>query len=149
MSTLYARLRADIVVAMKAQDRARAALLRTNDAAIQRAAMDANVPIDDALVVSTLRKVVKTLAAANEEFAKGGRDDLIAANLTEIAVVEGYLPQTLAGAELEAVLTEAVQMTGASGKRDLGKVMAWLKQHARAGDIDLGAAGKALQARLP
>jgi uncharacterized protein YqeY len=149
MSTLYARLRSDIIAAMKAQDRARATVLRTNDAGIQRAALDGNVPIDDALVVSTLRKAVKTLTAANADFAKGGRADLITANEAEIAILTDYLPRSLDGAELDSLLAEAIQATGATGKRDLGKVMGWLKQHARAGEIDLGAAGKALLAKLP
>jgi uncharacterized protein len=149
MSPHYARLRSDIIVAMKAKDRARATVLRTNDAAIQRAALDGNVPIDDALVVSTLRKAVKTLTAANAEFARGGRADLIAANEAEIAILAAYLPRSLDGAELDSLLGEAIQATGATSKRDLGKVMGLLKQHPRAGEIDLGAAGKALQAKLP
>jgi uncharacterized protein YqeY len=148
MSSLYARLRADIVKAMKAQDRDRATILRTNDAAIQRAAMDGNVPIDDGLVVATLRKAVKTLAAANEEFARGGRDDLIAANRTEIAVIETYLPVVLEGEALAALVDEAVQATGATTKREMGAVMAWLKRHPAAEQLDFGAVSKLLQTRL-
>ena len=89
MPTIYEKIRADVIAAMKARDSEKATILRTNDAAIQRAAMDANAEIDDALVIATLRKAIKNLAAANEEFAKGGRDDLIATNRKEIAVIEG------------------------------------------------------------
>jgi len=64
MAPLYDSLRADIVTAMKARDAATTTALRTADAAVKRAAMDGNKEIDDALVVTTLRKAVKNLADA-------------------------------------------------------------------------------------
>ncbi len=85
MATVYETLRADIIAAMKARDTARATALRTMDAAIQRAALDANKPIDDALSLTALRKAVKNLTDARTEFEKGGRADLVAANTAEIA----------------------------------------------------------------
>lgn len=148
MSEIYTRLRADIVVAMKARDSARATILRTNDAAIQRAAMDVNAAIDDALVVATLRKAIKNLTAANEDFAQGGRADLIATNDVEIAVIEGYLPAQIDRAKLEAIVVEVIAATGATTKRDMGKVMGALKQRADAGQLDFGAVSKLLQAKL-
>lgn len=149
MPTIYETLRADIVVAMKAKDSARATILRTADAAIQRSAMDQNKPIDDALVTTALRKAVKNLHDANAEFAKGGRNDLIEANRAEIAVLEKYLPAGLDAAKLEALVVEAIAATGASTKKDMGKVVAALKQRPEAGLIDFGAASKLVQARLP
>jgi hypothetical protein len=85
MPTLYETLRADIITAMKARDSARATILRTADAAVQRSAMDLNKPIDDTLVLATLRKSVKNLTDASEEFARGGRIDLVSANQASIA----------------------------------------------------------------
>ena len=85
MPTLYETLRADIILALKARDSGTALALRTADAAIQRAAMDTNKPIDDALATATLRKAVKNLTDAKTEFEKGGRPDLVAANSAEIA----------------------------------------------------------------
>ena len=63
-SSMYERLRADILVAVKARDTAKAVILRTADAAVQRASMDANKPIDDAMVTASLRKAVKNLQDA-------------------------------------------------------------------------------------
>ncbi len=60
MSTIYEKIRADIIAAMKARDSATALILRTTDAAIQRAAMDGGKPIDDPLVVTVLRKAART-----------------------------------------------------------------------------------------
>lgn len=148
MPTIYERLRADIVVAMKARDTATAGTLRTNDAAIQRAAMDQNKPIDDALVVATLRKAVKNLTDANTEFAKGGRADLVAANEAEIRIVEKYLPQGLDAARLEALVVEAIAETGVQSRKEMGKVIGALKRRSEAALIDFGAASKLIQAKL-
>jgi hypothetical protein len=149
MPTTYETLRADIVVALKARDSAATLSLRTADAAIQRAAMDANKPIDDALVVTTLRKAVKNLADARAEFEKGGRTDLVAANTAEIARLEKYLPQAFDPAKLEALVNEAIAATGAQSKKDMGKVIGALKQRPEAPLLDFGVVSKLVQSKLP
>ena len=149
MPTIYETLRADIVAAMKAKEGVTLTSLRTADAAIQRAAMDGNKPIDDALVTATLRKAVKNLADARADFAKGGRADLVAANDVEIELLEKYLPPGLDPAKLEALLAEVIKETGAATKKDMGRVMGALKQRPEAAAIDFGAVSKLLQAKLP
>lgn len=149
MPTLYETLRADIVTAMKARDATTTTSLRTADAAIKRAAMDANKDVDDAMVVATLRKAVKNLADAKTEFAKGGRADLVAANDTEIRVLEKYLPQALDPAKVDALIAAAIQETGAQSKKDMGRVIAALKQKPEAGQIDFSVVSKLVQAKLP
>ena len=149
MPTIYESLRADIVTAMKARDSATTTALRTADAAIKRAAMDANKDIDDPLVITTLRKAVKNLADARAEFEKGGRADLVAANDAEIKVLEKYLPQGLDGARVDALIAEAIQETGAQSKKDMGKVIGALKKRPEAAQIDFGAVSKLVQAKLP
>jgi uncharacterized protein len=148
MPSTYETLRADIVTAVKARDSGRATALRTADAAIQRAAMDTNKPIDDALVIATLRKLVKNLVDAKAEFEKGGRADLAAANATEIQLLEKYLPAGLDAAKLEGLVAEVIQSTGATAKKEMGKVMAALKQRPEAEIIDFAAASKLIQAKL-
>lgn len=149
MPSLYETLRADIIIAMKARDTATATMLRTADAAIQRAAMDSAKPIDDALTLTSLRKSVKNLVDARTEFEKGGRPDLVAANTAEITVLEKYLPKGLDAAKLEALVVEVIAATGAASKKEMGKVIAALKQRPEAGLIDFGAASKVIQAKLP
>lgn len=148
MASVYETLRTDVIAAMKARDSARATALRTADAAIQRASMDQNKPIDDALVIATLRKSVKNLADAKEEFEKGGRQDLAAANAAEIQLLEKYLPQPLEPARIEAIVAEVIRSTGATTKKEMGKVMAALKQRPEADLIDFGAASKIIQGKL-
>jgi uncharacterized protein len=149
MASLYETLRADIVVAMKARDAVTTTALRTADAAIKRAEMDLNKPIDDALVLTTLRKAVKNLTDAKAEFAKGGRADLVAANENEIRILEKYLPKALDAAALEALVVGAIKDTGAASKKEMGKVIAALKQHPDAALLDFGAVSKLVQAKLP
>jgi len=147
-SPAYETLRADIIVAMKARDSASTTALRTADATIKRAAMDANVEIDDALVLTTLRKAVKNLTDAKAEFAVGGRADLVAANEAEIRILERYLPRALPPEQVEALLTEAIRASGATSRKELGKVIAALKQRPEAAQLDFGAISRQLQSRL-
>lgn len=148
MPTIYETLRADIITAMKARDATTTTALRTADAAIKRAAMDLNKEIDDSLTITTLRKAVKNLADAKTEFEKGGRADLVAANETEIRVLEKYLPQGLDAAKVEALIAAAIQETGAQSKKEMGKVIGALKKLPEAALIDFGAVSKLVQAKL-
>ena len=147
-SATYDQLRADIITSMKARDAATTTALRTADAQIKRAAMDANKEIDEALVTATMRKAVKNLADARIEFEKGGRADLVAANNAEIAILEKYLPKGLDPAKLEALVAEVIAATGATTKKEMGKVIGALKQRPEASLIDFGAVSKIVQARL-
>lgn len=149
MASTYETLRADIITAMKARDSATTLALRTADAAIKRAAMDANKEIDEALVITTIRKAVKNLTDAKAEFAKGGRVDLVAANEAEIRILEKYLPKGLDAAKIEELIVAAIASTGAQSKKEMGKVIGALKQHPDAGLIDFGAVSKLVQAKLP
>ncbi|OIR07259.1 yqey-like protein [mine drainage metagenome] len=149
MATIYEQLRADIVTAMKARDSATTTMLRTADAAVKRAAMDANKEIDDAMVVATLRKAVKNLTDAIAQFEKGGRTDLIDANKAEIQLLSKYLPQSIEGAQLEALIAAAIQESGAASKKEMGKVIGLLKKRPEAAQIDFSQVSKLLQSKLP
>jgi|TARA_B110000438_G_C15765012_1_gene629137 uncharacterized protein YqeY len=148
MSELYAKLRADIITAVKARESDLALALRTLDGGIQRVAIDKNTEIDDALVVSIIRKAVKDMQGANEQFAKGGRDDLVVKNNTEIAWLEIYLPAQMDPAQVEALVKSAVAESGAASMKEMGKVMGILKQHPDAGLIDFGLVSKLVRAEL-
>jgi uncharacterized protein len=149
MPTIYEQLRADIITAVKARDPVTSTALRSADAAVQRASMDLSKPIDDPLVIATVRKSVKNLADAKLEFEKGGRADLVAANDIEIRLLEKYLPKGLDASRLDALIAEAITESGALSRKDMGKVMAALKQKPEAPLIDFSAASKLIQAKLP
>ena len=149
MPTIYETLRADVVVAMKAGDNAAVLALRTNDAAIQRASLDQGKPIDDALVITTLKRSVKNLTDAKVEFEKGGRMDLVAANDAEIKILEKYLPKGLDLTRLEALVADAIRESGAQTRKEMGKVIGALKKLPEAALIDFAAASKYIQSKLP
>jgi uncharacterized protein YqeY len=148
MATLYEKLRADIIQAVKARDSAVATALRTADAAIQKASIDRNVPIDDALVLATLRKAVKNLADAKEEFARGGRADLVAANENEIRLLEKFLPPSLNVAQLEALVDSVIKELGVTSRKEMGRVIGALKQRPEADRIDFGPVSRIVASRL-
>lgn len=149
MPTIYEKLRADIITALKARDTTTATALRTMDAAIQRAALDTNKPIDEALALTTIRKAVKNLTDARTEFEKGGRADLVALNTTELSILGKYLPAGLDPAKLDALVAEVIAATGATSKKEMGRVIGALKQRPEAALIDFGAVSKLIQAKLP
>jgi uncharacterized protein YqeY len=148
MASIYEQLRADIITSMKARDSVSTTALRTADAGIKRAAMDANKEIDDTLVIATLRKAVKNLSDANIDFLKHGRNDLADANLIEIKLLEKYLPQGLDAAKVEALINEAIAETGAKTPKEMGKVIGALKKRPEAALIDFAVVSKLLQGKL-
>jgi hypothetical protein len=111
--------------------------------------MDLSKPIDDPLVIATLRKAVKNLADAKAEFERGGRADLVAANETEIRLLEKFLPRGIDGPRLDTLIAEAIQESGAVSRKEMGKVIGVLKKRPEAALIDFSAASKLIQARLP
>jgi len=80
---------------------------------------------------TVLAKEVKTRRESVDAFRKGGREDLVAKEEAEIAILSEYLPQQLTDDEIRALVDEAVAATGASSARDIGKVMGWLSPKTR------------------
>ena len=145
--SLKSRITDDMKSAMKAGDKDRLKVVRLAMAAIKQVEVDKRVELDDAAVLTVIDKMVKQRRDSVEQFEKGGRDDLAAIELAEIAVLEEYLPEQLKDAELDALVEEVVGATGAESIRDMGKVMGAIKAKA-AGRADMGAVGAKVKARL-
>jgi uncharacterized protein len=121
--SLEQKLSTDIATAMKAKDAPKLSALRMLKAALMNKSVEKNralEPGEELQVVSTL---VKQRRDSIEQFTAGGRQDLADKEQTEIGVLESYLPPSVSAEELEAVVSQAVAETGASGPRDMGKVM--------------------------
>ena len=103
--------------------------------------------LSDADVLSILGKMVKQRQESARAYEEGGRVELAEKEREEIAVIEEYLPRQLDAAEIDAAIDAAIAESGASSIRDMGKVMALLKSR-HAGQMDFGAAGARLKARL-
>ena len=87
-------------------------------------------PTDDD-VAAILTREVKTRRESIDAFRKGGREDLVAKEEAEIAILTDYLPEQLDDVAIQSLVTEAVSATGATNARDMGKVMGWLSPKTR------------------
>ena len=149
--TLRARFTDDMKQAMKAGDSARVSTVRMILARVQDldiAARPKGVErIGDDEIVSALRNMVKQRSEAATLYLQGGRGELAAKEDAEIVILEGYLPAPMDSAALEAAVDAAVAETGASGMRDMGRVMAALKA-SHGADLDMARANALVKARL-
>jgi uncharacterized protein len=132
---------------MRAGDKARLGVLRLALAAIKQREVDTRQPIDDDAVIAVIERMLKQGRDALEQYRAGRRDDLVAKQTAEIDILEGYLPARLGDAELDALISEVVAATGATGPRDMGKVMAELKARA-SGRIDMRSANERVRSAL-
>jgi len=105
------------------------------------------VELDDAGVLGVLEKMLKQRRDSVEQFEKGGREDLAAIERAEIEVIGHYMPAQLGENELAALIDRVIADTGATGIRDMGKVMAGIKAEA-AGRADMGAVSSSVKERL-
>ncbi len=135
MPTLKERIQSELHDAMRAHDETRKTALRMLTAAVHNAEIDARHDLDDDGVIAVVQKQVKQRRESIVEFRKGRREDLAAKEEAEMAVLEVYLPQQAEQSEIEAAARKVIAETGASGARDIGKVMPLLvKQFAGRAD---------------
>ena len=123
MSDLMQRLQADATGALKRRDGLALQALRLVISQAKNLRIERGRELTDADVMSVLQKAIKTRRESVEQFRKGQREDLASKEEGEIALLEGYLPRPLTEAELTILVEEVVREVGASGKKDLGRVM--------------------------
>jgi uncharacterized protein YqeY len=133
--------------AMRARDGARLSTVRLLLAAMKQKEVDERVELTDADVLAILEKMIKQRRESIAQFEKAARQDLADKEKAEIEVLSAYLPQKMSDAELSAAISAAVSETGASGIRDMGKVMALLKPRL-AGRADMGAVSGLVKSKL-
>lgn len=145
--SLKERITEDMKSAMRSGEKERLGQIRMLQAAIKQREVDERIMLDDAQVTAVLEKMIKQRREAITQFEAGGRADLAAKEITEIALLQGYLPEQLAPAELEALVAAAVAESGAVTVKDMGKVMALVKARA-AGRADMGVASVLIKSKL-
>jgi len=133
--------------AMRAKDSARLSAIRLILAAIKQKEVDERVELTDPDVVGILEKMIKQRRESIAQFEKAARNDLVDAEKFELGVLSGYLPQQLSDSQVQEEIAKAVSETGASGVKDMGKVMAALKSRL-AGRADMGKVSALVKARL-
>lgn len=147
MSTLKTQIQEDMKAALRAGDKERLTVIRMLLAAIKQREVDERTETTDAQVIKIIERLIKQRRESAQQFAAGNRGDLEARELAEITVLQPYLPEALSPAELEALITEVIAATGASSMKDMGRVMAALRERAQ-GRADLGTVGATIKARL-
>jgi uncharacterized protein YqeY len=147
MSELKQRISDDMKAAMKGGDKPRLAVIRLILAAIKQREVDERITLDDAQVLGVLEKMLKQRRDSVTQYEAAQREDLAQQERYEIGVIEAYLPAPLSDAELDALVTQCIADAGASSPREMGKVMALLKERA-AGRADMGALSQRVKARL-
>jgi uncharacterized protein len=129
--------------AMKAREEHRVSTLRLVNAALKNADLEAQGrgknALSDEEILALLQKLIKQRQEAAEVYDQAGRSELAARERGEIEVIGAYLPRQMSEAEAKAAIAEAIKATGATGIKDMGKVMAALRQ-GYAGKMDFGKA---------
>lgn len=149
---MRSRITADLKEAMKAKDAERLSTLRLINAAIKDREIAARGEgegdeIGEDAILAILGKMVKQRQESARQYEEGGRLELAEKELSEISVIEGFLPRQLDDAETEAAVAAAITAVGAASIRDMGKVMAELKGK-YTGQMDFGKVGPLVKAKL-
>ena len=121
--TIAEQVEKDLVTAMKAREELRLSVLRMTKTAFKLKQVELSRPLDDAEATAVLRTLMKQRRDSVEQFRKGGRDDLASKEDAEIEILQGYLPAAASDGEIEVAVTTAIAETGATGAKDMGKVM--------------------------
>jgi len=138
--------------AMKARDAKRTGTLRLvlaalKDKDIAGRTEDSRQGIPDEEIPALLAKLIKSREDSIALYEQGGRPELAAAERDEIAVIREFMPKQMDAGETEAAIAAAIAETGAASLKDMGKVMALLKER-HAGKLDFSKAGPAVKAAL-
>jgi uncharacterized protein len=120
---LFDRIGQDITAAMRAKDQARLAPLRMAKAAMMNREVEKGRALEEPEAEQVLASLIKQRRDSIEQFTKGGRPELAAREAAEITLLETYLPPPVDPAAIEAAVDAVVAETGASGTKDLGRVM--------------------------
>lgn len=140
-----------LVGAMKAGDKPRTGTIRLIQSALKNRDIElrgsASPPEDDVLVTEVLQKMIKQRRESIDMYSKGNRPELAQAEAAEVTVIEEFLPKQMSEGEIAAAIDSAAAETGASSVKDMGRVMALIKER-HAGRLDMSKASQMVKAKL-
>jgi uncharacterized protein len=142
--TLSEQLQKDIVTAMKGKDEMRLSVLRMVKAALQLKEVEKMRPLDPAESIQLLQTLAKQRKESIDQFAKGGRQDLVDKETSELKILETYLPAGASEAEMDAAISKAITELGAASIKQMGAVVKAAKDALTGKAVD----GKALSDRV-
>lgn len=121
--SLSEKIANDLMASLKAKDADRTSILRMIKAALKNREIEKGGPVDEEEVQALLRSFVKRARESIEQFSKAGRTELADKEKAELAIIQQYLPQQLGEEDIKKMIKDVISETGASGPRDMGKVM--------------------------
>ena len=121
--SLQDRIQTDIADAMRSKDNLRLGVLRMMKTAVKHKEVEKMKTLEEGEVLAVLNSLVKQRKDSIDQFRKGGREDLATKEESEIKVIEQYLPAAASDEDIQGAIAEAIQETGASSIKDMGKVM--------------------------
>lgn len=120
---ISARINDEMVIAAKARDKTRLSAIRMLKTALHNKEIDLMRPLNESETLQILSAIVKQRKDSIEQFAKGGRNDLVEKEEAELTVVQGFMPAQMSDDEVVSVIQKAITEVGAVSVRDMGKVM--------------------------
>jgi len=120
-------IQSEMKAAMKSGDKTRLGTIRLMMAAIKQREVDERISLDDDQVIAILDKMRKQRRESIKMYSEAERTDLVEVEKAEIEVIEDFLPEALSDTEIDAMISNAIQETGAQSMRDMGKVMSKLR----------------------
>lgn len=147
MLSLKKRITDDMKSAMRAKDKERLMTIRLVLAVVKQQEVDTRETLDDQAVLAVLDKQVKQRRDSIAQYDKAGRDDLADQERREMAILQEYLPEQLTDSEIDALIQQALDITGASAMSDMGKVMGFISPKAK-GRADMGKISGLIKSRL-
>lgn len=126
-SAIKSKILEDMKTAMRSQEKERLATIRLIMAALKQREVDERIELSDEDILAILNKMIKQRRDSITQFEAGNRLDLSQKEAEEIRVIQQYLPAQLSATEIEQAVIAAVQESGATSAKDMGKVMGLLK----------------------
>jgi uncharacterized protein len=142
--TLSEQIQKDIVTAMKAKDETKLSVLRMVKSALQLKEVEKMRKLDAAESISLLQTLAKQRKESIDQFTKGGRQDLVDKETSELKILESYLPAGASEAEMDSAIDKAIAETGANSIKQMGAVVKAAKDALTGKAVD----GKALSDRV-
>ena len=127
MSDLKKQIQDAVISAMKSGNKERLKIVRLITSSMKQVEVDDRIELDDARIIAILDKMVKQRRESISQFKTAGRDDLVKQESFEIDIIQEFLPQALSEEELDTIVNQAIETTGASSIKDMGKVMGLVK----------------------
>lgn len=145
--SLKAQISEDMKNAMRAKDSARLGAIRLLQAAIKQREVDERIELDDAAVIAVIEKMLKQRRDSIAAYESANRTDLADVEKFEVTVLQTYMPKQLTDDEVDQIITQVIADTGASGAKDMGKVVSLVRPLV-AGVADMGKVSGMIKARL-